>query len=188
MKFINMYLVGYVVLILGVTLALWQVGVLQALAPVWIAIGLDRGHRAGHHVVGLSRQAAHDDNSILRSSHGELYMGVRQPDTHPLSVRRSTMPATRNAIFEEGQRHRRKRDAPPQARHAAIQFRRQGHQPQAGNRDRAERGARQRRPCTEKAVLAEEVADLRLSSHHHEPAPVERLAGDRRETGLLQLS
>jgi len=40
MKFINMYLVGYVVLILGLALALWQVGVLQALAPVWIAIGL----------------------------------------------------------------------------------------------------------------------------------------------------
>jgi hypothetical protein len=40
MKFINMYLVGYVVLIVGLTLALWQVGILQALAPVWIAIGL----------------------------------------------------------------------------------------------------------------------------------------------------
>ena len=40
MKFINMYLVGYVVLVLGLALGLWQVGVLQALAPVWIAIGL----------------------------------------------------------------------------------------------------------------------------------------------------
>jgi hypothetical protein len=40
MKFINMYLVGYVVLILGLTLGLWQLGILQALAPVWIAIGL----------------------------------------------------------------------------------------------------------------------------------------------------
>ena len=40
MKFINMYLVGYVVLVLGLTLALWQVGVLQALAPVWIGIGV----------------------------------------------------------------------------------------------------------------------------------------------------
>lgn len=40
MKFINMYLVGYVVLILGLTLALWQLGVLQALAPVWIGIAL----------------------------------------------------------------------------------------------------------------------------------------------------
>ena len=39
MKFINMYLVGYVVLILGLALGLWQIGVLQALAPVWIAIG-----------------------------------------------------------------------------------------------------------------------------------------------------
>ena len=40
MKFINMYLVGYVVLILGLTLGLWQMGILQALAPIWIAIGL----------------------------------------------------------------------------------------------------------------------------------------------------
>jgi hypothetical protein len=30
MKFINMYLVGYVVLVLGLTLGLWQLGVLQA--------------------------------------------------------------------------------------------------------------------------------------------------------------
>ena len=40
MKFINMYLVGYIVLVLGLAMALWQVGVLQALAPVWIGIAL----------------------------------------------------------------------------------------------------------------------------------------------------
>jgi hypothetical protein len=40
MKFINMYLVGYVVLVLGLALGLWQVGVLQALAPIWIGIGV----------------------------------------------------------------------------------------------------------------------------------------------------
>ena len=40
MKFINMYLVGYVVLVLGLALGLWQIGVLQALAPVWIGIGV----------------------------------------------------------------------------------------------------------------------------------------------------
>lgn len=40
MKFINMYLVGYVILILGLTMGLWQLGVLQTLAPMWIAIGL----------------------------------------------------------------------------------------------------------------------------------------------------
>ncbi len=68
------------------------------------------------------------------------------------------MAATRNAIFEESQRDRRKRDAPPQARHAAVQFRRQGHQPQAGHRDRAERGARQRRARAQKAVRAEEIS------------------------------
>ncbi|MBK5299299.1 MAG: hypothetical protein JJE40_19290 [Vicinamibacteria bacterium] len=40
MKFINMYFVGYVVLIVGLMLGLWQAGILQALAPIWIAIGL----------------------------------------------------------------------------------------------------------------------------------------------------
>jgi hypothetical protein len=40
MKFINMYLVGYVVLLVGLLLGLWQAGVLQALTPIWIAIGL----------------------------------------------------------------------------------------------------------------------------------------------------
>jgi hypothetical protein len=40
MKFINMFLVGYFVLILGGVLALWQVGVLDDIAPMWIGIGV----------------------------------------------------------------------------------------------------------------------------------------------------
>jgi hypothetical protein len=39
MRFIHLFLVGYVVLILGVVLALWQTGVLGRVAPIWIAIG-----------------------------------------------------------------------------------------------------------------------------------------------------
>jgi len=39
-KFLQTYLIGYFVLALGVTLALWQVGVLSRIAPIWIAIGL----------------------------------------------------------------------------------------------------------------------------------------------------
>jgi hypothetical protein len=39
-KFLHTYLIGYFVLALGVILALWQVGVLTRIAPVWIAIGL----------------------------------------------------------------------------------------------------------------------------------------------------
>jgi hypothetical protein len=39
-KFLQTYLIGYFVLALGVILALWQVGVLTRIAPVWIAIGL----------------------------------------------------------------------------------------------------------------------------------------------------
>lgn len=39
MKFINMYLVGYFILIIGVCLALWQSGVLGTVAPVWLGIG-----------------------------------------------------------------------------------------------------------------------------------------------------
>jgi hypothetical protein len=40
MKFINMFLIGYFVLIVGITLALWQSGALNRVAPIWIAIGL----------------------------------------------------------------------------------------------------------------------------------------------------
>jgi len=40
MKFIHLFLVGYFVLIVGVSLALWQTGVLSRVAPIWIAIGL----------------------------------------------------------------------------------------------------------------------------------------------------
>jgi hypothetical protein len=40
MKSIHLFLIGYVVLIVGVSLALWQTGVLSRVAPIWIAIGL----------------------------------------------------------------------------------------------------------------------------------------------------
>lgn len=39
MKFINMFLIGYFILIIGVTMALWQSGVLNHVAPIWVAIG-----------------------------------------------------------------------------------------------------------------------------------------------------
>ena len=40
MRFIKLFLVGYVVLILGVGLGLWQTGVLARIAPIWIGIGV----------------------------------------------------------------------------------------------------------------------------------------------------
>lgn len=40
MKFINMFLIGYFVLIFGVALALWQSGVLARVAPMWVFIGV----------------------------------------------------------------------------------------------------------------------------------------------------
>jgi hypothetical protein len=40
MKFIHLFLVGYFVLIIGVTLALWQTGVLSRVSPIWIVIGI----------------------------------------------------------------------------------------------------------------------------------------------------
>ena len=40
MKFIHLFLVGYVVLIVGVGLALWQMGVLNKVAPIWTVIGI----------------------------------------------------------------------------------------------------------------------------------------------------
>ena len=40
MKFIQLFLVGYFILIIGVGLALWQTGVLKNMSPIWIAIGV----------------------------------------------------------------------------------------------------------------------------------------------------
>lgn len=34
-----MYLIGYFILIIGICLALWQSGVLDSVAPIWIGIG-----------------------------------------------------------------------------------------------------------------------------------------------------
>ena len=39
MRFIHLFLAGYCVLVLGLGLALWQTGVLRAVAPIWIVIG-----------------------------------------------------------------------------------------------------------------------------------------------------
>jgi hypothetical protein len=39
MRFIHLYLIGYFVLALGVTLALWQTGVLSRVPPIWIGAG-----------------------------------------------------------------------------------------------------------------------------------------------------
>jgi len=39
MKFINMYLVGYVILVIGVALALFQSGMLARISGMWIFIG-----------------------------------------------------------------------------------------------------------------------------------------------------
>ena len=39
MKFINMYLIGYFILVVGICLALWQSGVLDNVAPMWVGIG-----------------------------------------------------------------------------------------------------------------------------------------------------
>jgi len=40
MRFINMFLVGYFILVIGVTMGLWQSGLLNQVAPIWIAIGV----------------------------------------------------------------------------------------------------------------------------------------------------
>jgi hypothetical protein len=40
MRFIHLYLIGYLVLVVGAVLALWQAGVLARISGTWIAIGL----------------------------------------------------------------------------------------------------------------------------------------------------
>lgn len=38
MKFVNLYLVGYVVLLIAGVIALWKTGVLQRMSPIWIVV------------------------------------------------------------------------------------------------------------------------------------------------------
>jgi hypothetical protein len=40
MRFVNVYLIGYFVLVLGALLALWYGGVLRQISAAWILIGL----------------------------------------------------------------------------------------------------------------------------------------------------
>lgn len=40
MRFINMYLAGYFLLLVGAIAALWYGGVLRQVSPVWVIIGL----------------------------------------------------------------------------------------------------------------------------------------------------
>lgn len=40
MRFVNIYLAGYFVLIIGALAALWYGGVLQHISAVWLVIGL----------------------------------------------------------------------------------------------------------------------------------------------------
>ena len=40
MRFVNIYLIGYFLLVLGALAALWYGGVLQQISPIWIIIGL----------------------------------------------------------------------------------------------------------------------------------------------------
>jgi hypothetical protein len=39
MRFIHLFLAGYIILTLGVGLGLWHAGVLSRIAPIWIAVG-----------------------------------------------------------------------------------------------------------------------------------------------------
>jgi len=40
MRFVNAYLVGYFLLVIGALAALWYGGVLRQVSPMWIAIAL----------------------------------------------------------------------------------------------------------------------------------------------------
>ena len=40
MKFIHLFLIGYFILVIAGGLALWQMGLLHRIAPIWIGIGV----------------------------------------------------------------------------------------------------------------------------------------------------
>ena len=40
MRFINLYFVGYLLLLFGIVLGLWKAGILANVSPAWVLIGL----------------------------------------------------------------------------------------------------------------------------------------------------
>ncbi len=40
MRFVNLYLIGYFIVLIGAVAALWYGGVLRQVSPVWVLIGL----------------------------------------------------------------------------------------------------------------------------------------------------
>ena len=40
MKWMGIYLLGYVLLVIGGLMALWKIGVLASIGPFWIGVGL----------------------------------------------------------------------------------------------------------------------------------------------------
>lgn len=40
MRFIHLYLIGYSLIVSGLVLALWHLGLLDRVAPIWILIGI----------------------------------------------------------------------------------------------------------------------------------------------------
>ena len=40
MKWVNMYLLGYVILLAGIVAALWKIGVIERVGAGWTAIGI----------------------------------------------------------------------------------------------------------------------------------------------------
>jgi hypothetical protein len=40
MRFVHLYLIGYIFLVVGALLALWYGGVLGRISPIWVLIGL----------------------------------------------------------------------------------------------------------------------------------------------------
>ena len=60
MKWMQIYLVGYAIVLCGVIAALWKMGVLERAGPAWTAIGIVDRHRDRLH--GLGRQQREEGN------------------------------------------------------------------------------------------------------------------------------
>ena len=102
MRFIHLFLTGYFILIIGITAALWQLGVLGHVAPIWIGVGamvaigvgimlsvssgkptvtemcLSSGHDARLQPVALWRAPVHLESCAFVDTNGYL----RRADMH----------------------------------------------------------------------------------------------------------
>ena len=172
MRFVHVYLVGYVILVIGALAALWYGGVLQHVSPVWVAHRPRDRRRPRRHACRSPRVSRRslasrlDTRSPQRPSAGEPFLGRRSPAclcSPACHARRSRVldASPRSSLAAgarrlQGRRHRRRGQG------AVVHRAQGGHRRPAASRCSRRRRARSCRGARSSTSTASEFeADLK---------------------------